>query len=230
MKLKRALNEVLLQRFCEDLEATATATVTGRLANLLTEAQDLIFKPFDIKPTDQKYFIAGSARLYLYPELQELLKLKPLGDLDFVVPGKEEWTKLSAFLAKNPNPKIKPSDVQAGRYIPHEFIEAFDEWLPKFDEEAVKDFSVRTTTDILRNAKQVGGYYFMSLYDIMDYKLNLNRDKEKQMTDLLIRYQKANSATEKQEIKKFVLGLFAGNEEDANDFLAPALTRLSKLN
>ena len=58
MKLKRALNEVLLQRFCEDLEATQTGTVTGRLASLLTEAQDLIFKPFDINPKQQKYFIA----------------------------------------------------------------------------------------------------------------------------------------------------------------------------
>lgn len=230
MKLKRALNEVLLQRFCEDLETAQVGTVTGRLASLLNEAQDLIFKPFEINPKEQKYFIAGSARLYLYPELQELLKLKPIGDLDFVIPGKEEWTKLNAFLAKNPNPKIKPQDVQAGRYIPHDYIEAFDEWLPKYDEEAVKDFSVRSTLDILRSSKQVGGYYFMSLYDIMDYKLNLNRDKEKKMTELLISYQKASSAAEKQKIKEFVLQLFAGDEEDANDFLAPALTRMAKLN
>ncbi len=231
MKLRRALNEALLQRFCEDLEtAAAPATVTGKLATLLNESKRLVFEPFNINANDRKYFIAGSARLYLYPEFIEILKLKTMGDLDFVIPGKQEWSNLNAHLAKNPNPKIKAEDVKAGRYIPHELIEAFDEWMPKYDEEAARDFSVRSTADILKSAKLIGGYYFMSLYDIMDYKLNLNRDKEKQITDLLIKYQKAGSSSEKNEIKKFVLSLFAGDEAEANDFLAPVVTRAAKLN
>jgi hypothetical protein len=231
VKLKRALREVLLKRFCEDLEAAVQPrTATARLASLLQESQKLIFEPFGLDNTKQDYFIAGSARLYLYPELQEVLKLKPIGDLDLVIPGKQHWQTLNTFLQNNPNPKIKQADVDEGRYIPHEYIEAFDEWLPKYDEEAVKDFSVRSTTDILKNSKLIDGYYYMSLYDIMDYKLNLNRDKEKQLTNLLINYQRAKNDSEKQEIKKYVLTLFSGDEEDAKDFLAPALARLAKQN
>ena len=231
MKLKRALNEVLLQRFCEDLEASVQPGVaTGRLASLLDESQELIFEPFKLDTNQQKYFIAGSARLYLYPELQELLKLKPVGDLDVVIPDKAYWNNLNAHLAKNPNPAVRPEDVKAGRYIPHPDIEAFNAWLPKYDEESAKDFSVRTTIDILRSSKLIDGFYYMSLYDIMDYKLNLNRAKETQLTDLLIRYQKAKNDPERQEIKKFVLQLFSGDESEASDFLAPALTRMAKQN
>ena len=231
MKLRRALNEVLLRRFCEDIEASVQpGTATGKLASLLEESRELIFKPFQLDPKQQKYFVAGSARLYLYPELQELLKLKPIGDLDIVIPDKAAWDNLDTYLQQNPNPQIKPVDVQNHRYIPHDFIEAFDAWLPKYDEESVKDFSVRSTSDILRGSRLIDGYYYMSLYDIMDYKLNLNRDKEKQLTELLIRYQKAANESEKQEIKTYVLRLFSGDESEATDFLAPALARAAKNN
>ena len=231
MKLKKALTEVLLKRFCEELEvAVQPKAATGKLASLLQESQKLIFEPFGLEQNKQEYFIAGSARLYLYPELQELLKLKPIGDLDVIVPNKQHWQTLNTFLQSNPNPRVKQADVNAGRYIPHDFIEAFDQWLPKYDEESAKDFSVRSTAEILKNSKLIDGYYYMSLYDIMDYKLNLNRDKEKQLTTLLINYQRAKTESEKQEIKNFVLTLFSGDESEASDFLAPALTQLAKKN
>ena len=231
MKLKKALREVLLRRFCEELEvAVQPKTATGKLASLLQESRKLIFEPFGLEQSKQEYFIAGSARLYLYPELLEVLKLKPIGDLDIVIPGKQHWQNLNTYLQSNPNPKVKQADVDAGRYIPHNYIEAFDEWLPKFDEESAKDFSVRSTADTLKSAKLIDGYYYMSLYDIMDYKLNLNRDKEKQLTSLLINYQRAKTDSEKQEIKKYVLTLFSGDEDEAKDFLAPALTQLAKQN
>ena len=55
------------------------------LKDYLSKADEIIFKKFGINPSDKVYFIAGSARLYLYPELREAFGLTgQIGDLDFI--------------------------------------------------------------------------------------------------------------------------------------------------
>lgn len=225
MKLKKVLvKEVLLKRFCEDLEQTSVLVKPAqRLTDLLAEANEVVFKPFGIKPSDKVYFIAGSGHLYLYPQIQELMKMKPIGDLDVIIPNQDKWNNLESFLAKNPNPKVSVKDVKEHRYIPSDRYEVYDRWKPQFDEESAKDFSVRSTFEIQKDAKLINGYYFMSLYDVMDYKLNLNRSKEQALVKLLMQYQQARTSKEKQTVRGMVLQLFAGDEDEARDFLAPTM-------
>ena len=71
MKLKKALTEVLLKRFCEELEvAVQPKAATGKLASLLQESQKLIFEPFGLEQNKQEYFIDVNYRIHL------LMKLK----------------------------------------------------------------------------------------------------------------------------------------------------------
>jgi hypothetical protein len=51
-----------------------TEELGGGLAPLLKEANTVIFQKFNINPEDKVYFISGSARLYLYPDLIAELK------------------------------------------------------------------------------------------------------------------------------------------------------------
>ena len=59
-------------------------------------------------------------------------------------------------------------------------IEAFTTWDPSRAKGA-KDMSVRDQNQILKDAVNVGGHYYMNIYDVFDYKSKLNRDKEKQI-------------------------------------------------
>ena len=234
MKLKEILvKEILLKEFCEHLEETTAAmkSVQGKLARLLDDSKDLVFKPFGITAKDPKYFIAGSARLYLYPQLAEILKLKEVGDLDMVVPGRAEWEKVYNYNQQNPNPEIEEGELKKGIWRPtaDDSIEAFTKWAPNLAKtKDAKDFSVRDTNAILADSIKtpIGGYYFMSLYDIMDYKLNMNRPKEQAITKYLIEFQQASSQ-ERESIKQKVLELVAGVETQAKDFLAPAVAQKS---
>ena len=52
----------------------------------------MIFKKFRILPNNKSYFIAGSARLYLYPKLRDAFGLTgTIGDLDLVIPNEQLW-------------------------------------------------------------------------------------------------------------------------------------------
>jgi hypothetical protein len=226
VKLREVLlKEVLMKEFCNEWEESLEEAVTdSRLAKLLDKAEDTVFKPFGIKPSEPKYFIAGSARLYLYPQLQELIRLKPIGDLDMVVPNNVHWDDFKKHTTTFPNKWVDEDEIKLRRLTPteEEDIEVFDKWLPKYDEEAARDFEVRPTEQIMKDAKQINGYYYMSLYDIMDYKLNLKRDKEKALVGILMKYKNASSMIEKDQIRTAVIQLFAGDEAEARDFLAPA--------
>ena len=106
IKLKNILRESLLREFCNDLESTlneAAVSPPARMKGFLKEADEFVFKPLGVKPNEQKYFIAGSARLYLYPELIKALKLKTIGDLDLVVPDNKHWDDLEDYVEKFPN-------------------------------------------------------------------------------------------------------------------------------
>ena len=224
IKLKRITYEVLLRSFCKDLENSLTeASVTPppKLKTLLKQADEFVFKPFNIKPTEQKYFIAGSARLYLYPELVKALNLKDIGDLDMVVPDNTHWKDLENYVNKFPNDYVEPEEIELRRYTPtqDELIEVFDKWLPKYDEESTGNFEVRDTNAILKSARNLGGYYYMSFFDIIDYKFALKRDKEKPIVDLLIKYQESDTNT-KETIKKQLMSLLSNDSREADEFLA----------
>ena len=224
IKFKRIAYESLLRSFCEDLENSLTEALVSpppKLKAFLKQADEFVFKPFSIKPTEQKYFIAGSARLYLYPELVKALNLKDIGDLDMVVPDNTHWKDLESYVEKFPNDYVEPEEIELRRYTPtpDELLEVFDKWLPKYDEEATGNFEVRDTNAILKDARNLGGYYYMSFYDIIEYKFALKRDKEKPIIDLLIRYREGDANT-KETIKKQLMSLLNNDSREADEFLA----------
>ncbi len=232
---KLYLREVYLKQFCEEIENNLQLSEDNsnvNLQSLLKRANEIIFPRFGIKPSDQyKYFIAGSARLHLYPELSSILN-DSIGDLDIVVPGDAEWKYLEKYLIDNNIPYNK-EELKQGIYRPKEDdrIEAFKKWDPsKTDPSKFKDSDFSSTETILKtsNRKPVNGYYFMTLYDIVDYKMKLNRKKEEAVTDLLIQYIGANGAEEQQSIKQKILNLFAGDSSAADSFLAPSLAKQVK--
>jgi len=224
------LKEVYLKKFCEDLEESlqlAENIGNADLSSLLQKAEETIFPRFGIKSNQpNKYFIGGSAHLHLYPEVSALLN-DPIGDLDIVIPGDDEWKYLVKYLDHN-KIKYNKKEVAQGIYRPKDApqIEAFTQWDPsKVDIEKFKDTQFTSTPVLLRtsNRKPVGGYYFMPLYDIVDYKMKLNRTKEEGITNLLAKYINTTDEKGKQNIKNQIIQLFAGDEVAAKSFLAPSL-------
>ena len=227
--------EIYLKKFCEDLEESFQLTEeinNTALSNLLKQAEETIFPRFGIKSTQpNKYFIAGSARLHLFPQLSDLLN-DTIGDLDIVIPGETEWEDLKNYLEKN-NISYNKEEVEQGIYRPKDApqIEVFTQWDPsKVDPEKFKDTQFTSTPVLLRtsNRKPVGGYYFMPLYDIVDYKMKLNRTKEEGVTNLLAQYINTTDGEEKQNIRNQIIQLFAGDEVAAKSFLAPSLANKVK--
>jgi len=224
--LKRLLRETMLQRFAEDVEKSVAGSVTvpSSLGSLLKEANTAVFDKFDVEPKDKKYFIAGSARLYLYPTLTDVLSLKSVpADLDIVISDTTAWSNFIKANSQDPN-------LDSSKYIfrPDDKIEAFKEWKPQIavsNKGEVKDTSVRSTSQIQSDAKLVAGYYFMSMYDILDYKLQLNRDKEQQISQYLLSYHTEKNTTKKQEIANTILDAFKGDESQSKTFLNPNLAK-----
>ena len=141
---KLYIREIYLKQFCEEIENNLQLSEDNSnadLQSLLEKANDIIFPRFGISSSDRyKYFIAGSARLHLYPELSSILNDK-IGDLDIVVPGEEEWNHLENYLIDNDIPYNK-EDLKKGIYRPEEDdrIEAFKKWDPsKTDPSKFKD-------------------------------------------------------------------------------------------
>jgi hypothetical protein len=181
------LKEVFLREFWNEFEKDyqLDESASSGLSSLLQEANKIIFEKFNIKPSEKKYFIAGSARLYLYPELREAFNLSgEIGDLDIVIPDQNLWIK--AGLEK----ELKAGGIY--RPTSNGSIEAFTVWDPSKAGGAYADVKVRPTNEILQNATNVNGYFFMSLMDVMDYKTSLNRDKEKEVVDLIGKYRKGS--------------------------------------
>lgn len=223
-KLKRLVYENLLKSFCEDLENSlteASVSPAPKLKALLAQTDEYVFQPFGIKPNERQYFIAGSARLYLYPELVKALNLKDIGDLDMIVPNNQHWKELEEYVKKYPNDYVSPEEIELRRYTPtkDELLEVFDKWLPKYDEEATGNFEVRDTNTILKDARNLGGYYYMSFYDIIDYKFALKREKEKPIIDLLMKYREGDTNT-KQTIKNQLMALLGNDDQEAEEFLS----------
>jgi len=236
MQLKEIyIREVYLKKFCEDLEDSLQLTEeinNSALTDLLKQAETTIFPRFGMKSSEpNKYFIAGSARLHLYPQLTSILN-DTIGDLDIVIPGQKEWDYLNQYLSKNNLPSNK-EELANHIYRPKDApkLEAFDIWDPsKVDSVKFKDTTFTSTPTLLRTSgrKPVGGYYFMPLYDIVDYKMKLARTKEAGVTSLLAQYINAKSTEDKQSIRDQIIQIFTGDETAAQSFLAPTLARQVK--
>ena len=174
----------------------------NRLSSLINEADKVLFPAFGIKPSEKKYFIAGSARLYLYPGLPEFINkitsefggvdipLEP-GDLDVVIPNKEDWVTLESNLSKKINKEKYQNTLSKFIYRPQELgltqtdIEAFDIWAPNRAGGEYATTEVDDTNIILNRATPYNGYYFMSIQDVLSYKTQMSRDKEAKIARLI---------------------------------------------
>lgn len=199
MRLHEMYTEVVLKEFWNNLEKelTLSESDSAGLSNLISDANKLIFSRFKINPADKVYFIAGSARLYLYPTLREAFNLtEQIGDLDIVIPEKQLWV----------NAGLEEQWNAGGIYRPegNDEIEAFNIWDPSKAGGAYADVKVRSTAEIMRDCTSVNGYYFMSLADVMDYKTSLNRDKEREIIDLTNRYAQSNTSEKNKFLRMIV--------------------------
>jgi len=151
-----------------------------------------------------------------------------IGDLDVVIPNQSEWDtlyrnyttdsefikKLGSKIGEKNIPKVveqfkKQWDKYNGEvYRPgkgglnlvDKDIESFTSWRPELAKaKGVKDFKVRGTEKILSDAVSVGGYNYMSIYDVLDYKTHLNRDKEKKIVELIQTFIKGNQNPQEAE-------------------------------
>lgn len=177
MKLFESYSDVVIKEFWDKLNEITLVENTPGLNNLLSKANKLVFEKFNINPSDKVYFIAGSARLYLSPELRQQFNLgDDIGDLDIIIPNKELWLKAGL------NEELK----NGGIYRPTSdgSIEVFDVWDPNRGGVEYAKFNVRSTDEILKDATFHDGYFYMSLADIVQYKTNLSRSKEKDVVEL----------------------------------------------
>ena len=86
MKLSEIYEEMLIRDAWNKLEEALNETVlleesNAKLSALLKESNGAIFENFNISPDNKKYFVAGSARLYLYPGLVEFINDEDLKNL-----------------------------------------------------------------------------------------------------------------------------------------------------
>ena len=83
MRLSEVYNDLMVEKAWKKLdEILSNADILQeadptKLNDLLNKSRVLIFDAFNIKPSERKYFIAGSARLFKNPML-----LKALNEID----------------------------------------------------------------------------------------------------------------------------------------------------
>lgn len=208
VKLCESYNGVVLNKLFTTIEENLLIDESNdSLNNLLKSANDLVFKKFNISPKDKSYVIVGSARLYLYPTLRETFGLHGnIGDLDIVIPDKNLW--INAGLENEWN--------NGGIYRPQENtnIEVFNVWNPALSGKEYSTVKVRPTNIIMNNLSNIGGYNYMSLYDIIDYKTAMSRDKEKDIVSLITHYQNSNINDKSSLLKKIVQTIGMSNTKD----------------
>jgi hypothetical protein len=182
IKLGEIHDNIRLRReFWDTLERNLVTEDNAKINSLLKKSHELIFKKFGIKPDEKKYFIGGSLRLHVFPKLLDALGIgSEIGDLDFIIPYEQLWV----------NAGLTEELEKGGIYRPtsDDSIEAFTIWDPSKAGAPFEDVNVDSTENILKRATIVGGYYVMSLYDVADYKLQTNREKEKEVVEYMQAY------------------------------------------
>lgn len=232
MKLSEIYEEMIIRDAWNKLEEAFNETVlleegNGKLGALIKEADKVVFKNFGIDPSEKKYFIAGSARLYLYPGLVDFINdlaekvekqygpqppktpSEP-GDLDIVIPGKEDWNTLKNNLSGKVDMENFESNFNKKIFRPNELgltqmdIEAFDEWAPQRAGGQFSNTKVSSTKDILNRATAFNGYYFMNMYDIINYKFQMGRGKDLKIAELIMNYMRRKEGRSKEDLFKII--------------------------
>ena len=207
MKLSELFEEALNEfNVWDSLESILSETnqltegISSRLSLFLSEADKVIFDKFGIEHSSKDYFIAGSARLYLYPELVVAMRERDpsfpvnVGDLDIVIPNKALWF----------NAGLEDAYNKGGIYRPYALtpplttfnIEAFTVWDPSKAGGAYANVNVRDEAKIMADSTLLNGYRFMSLRDVFHYKYQMGRDKERAIGELINSHGKGNTPEE----------------------------------
>ncbi len=181
-----SLHEELWQFAKSDL----LTEVSSKLQTLLDLADKHVFEPMGIDPKDQAYFIAGSARIFLYPELIKAVNIdRTIGDIDIVIPDKKYWKNAGKEDLYNKGWEFEVDGKE---------LSVFSSWDPRLGADQALDYNVASTSDILSRADLIDGHWFMDFADIIDYKMRLGREKEEQFVQLFMRYK--NSSPQKRSV------------------------------
>lgn len=209
MKLSKLFNEAMgeantWQRLHEILmESTMiTENMNAKMSLFLEEAKKVIFDKFKVNPSNKEYFIAGSARLYLYPDLvYEMHQMDPnfpvsIGDLDVVIPNPQIWVNagLSEFLKTG---IYRPAHLNPP--LTNMNIEAFTVWDPKRAGGAYANVEVRSESELFNDLEFEHGFWFMGLQDVLDYKNQMVRKKEIAVANLIKSYEEGDVTPEKRK-------------------------------
>ena len=194
------IREVFLKSVLRELDEMfpIDESLDPGLTQLLNKANTIVFDKFGIDPSEKgKYFIAGSARLYLSSPLRDAFNLKgSLGDLDIVIPDEELWRKAG----------LEKELANGGIYRPTDngTIEVFTKWDPAKAGGEYANTKVRSTDEINRESEFHGGYYFMSQADVLDYKMKLSREKDDEVVDLARNFIQGGKKDRNGFIRKFI--------------------------
>tara|TARA_B100000963_G_scaffold284973_1_gene253844 strand:+ start:120 stop:860 length:741 start_codon:yes stop_codon:yes gene_type:complete len=232
MKLSEIYEEMLIRDAWNKLEEALNETVlleesNAKLSALLKESNGAIFENFNISPDNKKYFVAGSARLYLYPGLVEFINdvtdemdgtsgpvgpktpTEP-GDLDIVIPSDEDWEALKKNMSGKVDMEKFDKNYRNRIFRPNELgltnmdIESFDAWAPSRAGGEYSDTKVDSTKNILSRATKFNGYYFMNMYDVINYKFQMGRAKDLKIAELINNYIKRRENRSKEDLFKII--------------------------
>ena len=95
-------------------------------------------------------------------------------------------------------------------------IEVFDKWNPALAGGEYASTKVRSTKEINHDAVNVGGYRFMNIGDVLDYKLKMNRDKEAAIVNLINEFRAARFDDKNVKVFFKKLAEIVGEEEVDN--------------
>lgn len=196
-----SLHEELWQFAKSDL----LTEVSSKLQTLLDLADKHVFEPMGIDPKDQAYFIAGSARIFLYPELIKAVNIdRTIGDIDIVIPDKKYWKNAGKEDLYNKGWEFEVDGKE---------LSVFSSWDPRLGADQALDYNVASTSDILSRADLIDGHWFMDFADIIDYKMRLGREKEEQFVQLFMRY-KNSSPQERSVILRRIIKVIGRKEAE----------------
>ncbi len=173
----------------------------ARMSLFLEEAKKAIFEKFNINPKDKVYFIAGSARLYLFPELVfHMHEIDPsfpisIGDLDVVIPDTNLW-KAAGLGQYLKNGIYRPYEIEPP--VTDVNVEAFTVWDPSKAGGDYANVNVRSEGEIMQDCEFEHGYWFMGLQDVLDYKYQMVRKKEVAIANLIKSYENSGSSLEQK--------------------------------
>ena len=215
IKLKSLYIESLHEELWQFAKSDLLTEVSSKLQTLLDLADKHIFEPMDIDPKEQAYFIAGSARIFLYPELIKAVNIdRTIGDIDIVIPDKKYWKNAGKEDLYNKGWEVEVDGKE---------LSVFSSWDPRLGADQAMDYQVADTNDILKRADQLEGHWFMDFADIIDYKMRLGREKEEQFVKLFMRY-KNSSPQERAVVLRRIINTIGF--ENAKQFLD--MTKLGK--